>query len=680
VAREAAAWTRFVEPPPYSILLADRLREEMQLEQLKSSGAEAVLSTIDQLIAENRLSLTQAEAKIRQLNEQLESPSEAAAQRLSLQRELERLRSQVAAGSIGVLDLERQLRQVAVADSGIRLEWLKRQLAFTDGQSKFTQADLDQVNARIDLDRQQLEREFTEAEARADSALRALETARDEQRRSQSLPQADPVAAAYPSEKVATRQAQFDTTQVTTRVLRFMLESVSIERTTWEMRFAAYDSHSVETLSESEQRLNTYNRRLDLWRDFQQQQSAVVPSQIEFEESRLATLGADSILLPLARERLATVRERDQLLLRLVRRMEQLQRLNQRWEDEINVAEARLPLSGRVRNLFSGAGSFIQKLWTLELLTVEDTITVEGQTITGKRSITLGKIILAVLILVIGVWITGLIARVAQPIMIRRFKMDVNQANLIRRWIRALMVACLVIFSLVSVKIPLTVFAFAGGALAIGLGFGTQNLLKNFVSGLIILFERPFRVGDVLDVAGQRGTVTGVGLRASVLQLWDGKETLIPNSALLENNLINWTYTDRKVRFNINVGVAYGSDPRRVTQLLAEAADRHGLVAKDPKPQVLFSEFGDSALAFELRFWVDVTNTNAAQVASDLRLMIAGALAEQKIDIAFPQRDLHLHASGPIPVLVVPSPSAVAPDRITDPKEIAQTRGNGTSS
>jgi len=203
------------------------------------------------------------------------------------------------------------------------------------------------------------------------------------------------------------------------------------------------------------------------------------------------------------------------------------------------------------------------------------------------------------------------------------------------------------------VKIPLTVFAFAGGALAIGLGFGTQTLLKNFVSGIIILFERPFRVGDVLDVSGNRGTVTSIGLRASVLQLWDGTETLIPNSALLENNLTNWTFSNRTVRFTVAVGVAYGSDTRRVVQLLTEVAERHGLIEKDPKPQVLFTDFGESALSFELRFWVDVLRANSAQVASDLRHMIAGTFAENGIVIAFPQRDLHLDTARPLQVELV---------------------------
>jgi potassium-dependent mechanosensitive channel len=656
VAREAQAWTKFVEAPPYSVLVADRLRGEIQAEQLKSASGEAALATIDQLIGENRSELTRAEEKIRQFNERLEGMEDSVATaRLSWQRDLDRLRSQVALASVGFLDTERQLRQEALAENRIRLGWLQRQLVIAQAGATFTQADLDQVTARIESDCQALERELTAAQAHWRTALQALEVAREELRGTQALSDADAAATARATEGVAAREAQLETAQAAIRMLRFMLESENVERAMWEMRFAAYDSRSVETLVESERRLETFTRRLDLWKDYQRQQMEVFPSQIELQETHLRNLPADSELLPLARERLAALRNRDQLLQRFVRRMEQVQRLNQRWSEELHVAEQQLPFLGRVRNLFSNARSFLEKFWTFELFTVEDTITVEGQRISGKRPVTLSKIVMAVLILGVGIWITGLLSRVAEPIIIRRLKIETNQARLIRRWLRALMVVCLVLFSLLSVKIPLTVFAFAGGALAIGLGFGTQTLLKNFVSGLILLFERPFSVGDVLDVGGQRGTVTQIGLRASVLQLWDGTETLIPNSSLLENNVSNWTYSTHKVRFSVTVGAAYGSDTRRVIQVLGEVAERHGVVEKEPKPQALFTDFADSALTFELRFWVDVIKANAAQVQSDLRQMIAGAFTDNGIVIAFPQRDLHLDTARPLSVEIVPS-------------------------
>ncbi len=435
-----------------------------------------------------------------------------------------------------------------------------------------------------------------------------------------------------------------------------MLDIGSVERAMWELRYAAYDSQNVKTLAESERRLEAFVRRFEVWKDFYQQQLEVSSSQIELQETRLRSLAADSDLLPLARERLAALQERGEMLQRLVLRKNQVQRLSERWAEGLRVAQRRLPFLSRVRTLFADTHSFLKKLWSFELFTAEDTITVEGQKITGRRSVTFGKVTLALLIVGVGIWISGFVSRLTESLIVRRLKIEANQARLIRRWLRALLVVCLVMLSLVSVKIPLTVFAFAGGALAIGLGFGTQTILKNFVSGLILLFERPFRVGDVLEVGGQRGTVTQIGLRASVLQLWDGTETLIPNSSLLESNVSNWTYTSRYVRFSVTVGVAYGSDIRRVIQLLGEVAERHGLVEKEPKPQALFMDFADSALAFELRFWLDVIRANSSQVRSDVRQMIAVTLAENNIVIAFPQRDIHFDTARPIPVEIVPAP------------------------
>jgi len=214
----------------------------------------------------------------------------------------------------------------------------------------------------------------------------------------------------------------------------------------------------------------------------------------------------------------------------------------------------------------------------------------------------------------------------------------------------------LVLFSLISVRIPLTVFAFLGGTLVIGLGFGATTLLKNFISGVIILFERPFRVGDMLEIENRKGLVTSIGIRSSVLQLSDGTEMLFPNSTLIESKLTNWTYSNQKVRFSIMIGVAYGTDTRQVGRLLTEEALRHGLVQREPAPLALFQEFGDNALTFELRYWVDVQQHSPSQIASDLRHMIAGSVAEHGIAIAFPQRDVHLDTTSQLRVQILPAP------------------------
>jgi potassium efflux system protein len=440
-----------------------------------------------------------------------------------------------------------------------------------------------------------------------------------------------------------------------------MQQTSVAERTIWEMRYAAYHSRNVGTIRQIRTKLEQLDQRVQLWLEYYRQQMENSASQVSRLEARLADLDAASDLAPLIRERLATLHERDQMLLRVVRNIERGSRLLERLHEGLEEAAGTLPFLSRLSDTFSDAGTMLSRLWSFELFVAQDTITVDGQQITGKRSVTLGKVVTAILILVVGYWLAGRATGLLEPVFVKRFKIEANQANLIRRWVRVVLVVSLALFSLVSVKIPLTVFAFAGGALAIGLGFGLQTMLKNFVSGIIILFERPFRVGDVLDVAGQRGTVGSIGIRSSVLQLWDGTETLIPNSALLENNLTNWTYSNHTVRFTVTVGVAYGSDPRRVIQLLGEIAERHGQVEKNPKPQILFTNFGASSLDFELRFWVNVVKANSAQVASDLRQMIVGAFTEAGLVIAFPQQDVHLDTARPIQVQMMAAPTPPPP-------------------
>ena len=672
LAREAQTWTGFSEPRPYSILLADGIRESIQVERLEVANGESALSMLAGLIEENRVLLNQAEEKIRQINEQLEgNPNAQTVSELTWRGEFEKLRSQVAAGAMTVLDLERKVRQERLAGSRVHLGLLERQLVLANAGAIFMESDMEKVAARLNGEQRQLEGELADAESRRRAAAQALESDEEEWRRIRARPGADVSVSVRAAEQVEVRRTQLETADTAATVLRFMLEAGNVERAIWEMRFASYRSRNVEALGEAAGRLEHFGRRVELWKNYYRQQLESASSQVLLQETRLAGLGTNSDLAPLVRERLAALRERDQFLLRIVRNVERGDRLIQRMSEGLREAAGDLPFTDRVRNAFSNTGTWFSRLWHLELFVAQDTITVDGQSITGKRSVTLGKVILAILILVVGYWVTGLISRVMERTFIKRFKIDANQASLIRRWLRVVLVLSLAIFSLVSVKIPLTVFAFAGGALAIGLGFGMQTLLKNFVSGIIILFERPFRVGDVLDVAGQRGSVVGVGIRSSVLKLWDGTETLIPNSTLLENSVTNWTYSSRKVRFTINVGVAYGSDTRRVVQLLSEIAERHGLVEKEPPPQILFVDFADSSLAFELRFWVDVIRSNSAQVASDLRHMIAGTLAEHGIVMAFPQRDLHLEASRPLQVQVLPTPDRAPQAGQSSPEMIA---------
>ncbi len=180
----------------------------------------------------------------------------------------------------------------------------------------------------------------------------------------------------------------------------------------------------------------------------------------------------------------------------------------------------------------------------------------------------------------------------------------------------------------------------AFGALGVGLGFGLQNIFNNFISGLILLFERPIQVGDSIEIDGIWGEVRKINVRSTVVQTLDNASLIVPNSEFISGRVLNWSFKDLRIRRNINVGVAYGSDVELVRRTLLEIAEAHPLVLKQPEPSVLFVDFGDSALLFRLRFWTTVPV--CLQVETDIRFEINRMFQERGIEIAFPQLDVHV--------------------------------------
>ena len=189
--------------------------------------------------------------------------------------------------------------------------------------------------------------------------------------------------------------------------------------------------------------------------------------------------------------------------------------------------------------------------------------------------------------------------------------------------------------------IELNKFTVLTGALGVGLGFGLQNIVNNFVSGLILLFERPIHVGDTVDVGGLVGIVRRIGARSSTVVTFQGAEVIVPNSNLLSNQVINWTLSSQWRRVDVPVRVAYGTDPERVIKLLVAVAESHPEVLLERRPMAFFVGFGESSLNFELRFWSPWQDT-WFQLQSDVTVAVAKALREAGIEIPFPQRDLHI--------------------------------------
>ncbi|MGY6560427.1 MAG: mechanosensitive ion channel family protein [Nitritalea sp.] len=190
--------------------------------------------------------------------------------------------------------------------------------------------------------------------------------------------------------------------------------------------------------------------------------------------------------------------------------------------------------------------------------------------------------------------------------------------------------------------IDLSAFGILAGALGVGIGFGLQNITNNFISGLIILFERPIKVGDRIEVANVTGDVVKISARSTTITTNDNISVIVPNSYFIDSEVINWSHNDRMVRFNFPVGVSYKEDPEHIRKILMEIAREHPGVIEDPAPDILFDEFDDSSLNFNMRVWTTDFTNKPKVLKSELYYKIFKRFQEEGVEIPFPQRDLHI--------------------------------------
>jgi small-conductance mechanosensitive channel len=667
--QELATWKGLPEKPPYSILLADRIRSEMHGAETTLEGLKSRRALLQQTAerARERVKLTQQQ--LRQLSEQAETASrDGATAQIIWQREQTRLMLRVAETAASAVETGRQLLDEEQAVAKLEVDLARRKLDLVAADLRFTPEDMEQVRRTLAAESDKLAgkeidnltRERTRRQTALEAALQALEAARaGPQPADGSSPQAPTGHLPAFEREVELQRARLHAVEARLESLGDAWEFHRARVALWESRYAVHQSGDASARLALRDNAGKLIEYLRLQKNFLEQQNRSAEAAAMEVESRrdLAPTTADKAFLEALKdaheERAAGIRH----TLAAV---------------DANMALARQILAesggdeGPPRSMAERwadwgviAANFAAAVWNFELLAVEDSIQVDGKTIAGTRSVTVGKVLLALFMLIAGYLLAVFLARQGERLLVRKLGWQAAHAGIVGRWLLAAEVVLLFVLVLAWVKIPFTIFAFLGGAVAIGLGFGMQTLLKNLISGLMILGEKPFRIGDLVEIGGIRGTVTNIGLRASTVNDVNGIETVIPNSTFIEQNLTNWTLTSGRVRFNIKVGVAYGSPVRSVIRHLEEVAARHGQVLKEPHVEVLLEDFGNDALIFGLYYWLDISSgTVARQVASDLRSMIEGSFTDHGIVFAFPQRDVHLDATLPLPVRLVPAAAA----------------------
>jgi small-conductance mechanosensitive channel len=276
-------------------------------------------------------------------------------------------------------------------------------------------------------------------------------------------------------------------------------------------------------------------------------------------------------------------------------------------------------------------------VWQLEIVTIDN------------HPVTIGKLVIAFLVLVVGIIVVRITFRLLGSRLLPKTSLKKSTASAIQKIFTYFGYLLVLLFALRMLNIPLAAFAFFGGAVAIGVGFGAQNIINNFISGFIIMAERPIAIGNLVEIDGILGEVEDIGARCTRVRTGENIHILVPNSSFLEKNITNWTLSDNRIRTKVTAGVVYGSPVRQVEELLVQAAKENEKILKFPEPFVVFNDFGDNALIFEVYFWITIQRIIERRlIESSLRFRIDDLFHEAGIIIAFPQRDVHLDTTRPL--------------------------------
>ena len=533
--------------------------------------------------------------------------------------ELENARLNVALSQIQVRDLKRTF------DANVdNIKRLRRRLENMTSILIFPQEVLDANIEKLQTRINELTEELNKARKSLDSAnlalarTRAVMTSKDET--SQEL-----------TVNYANFQARSARVNYWEYLLSFIEEEINYSREAqqiWRDRFKLFhDKATGEEIwklrDSSEKQVQDLQRQLEGIRSLE----ASILRQIENTQAQANTEGISSnvqqiLLQALDNQRkiVSDVLNRYEALIPNVIFLEQ--RLNAEANDNISALRVVEKVSNFSRETV--LGFFNTQLW-------------EGE----GYSVTVWRLIVAILVFLSSFFLSSWGSNLLKRRILKRANANVTAANAVQRILFYILWVAFALIALNIVEIPLTAFAFMGGAMAVGLGFGMQNIFNNLISGFIVIFSRPFKVNDIIEVAGASGKVEDIGSRSTRIKTWDGFDVVLPNRYFLENSVTNWTGSDMKKRELLKVGVAYNSDTRKVEELLNDIVKGHSKILKDPAPMVIFKNFGESALEFEIYYWIDLKQAAGIKVSSDLRHHIASVFNREGIEIPFPQRVVH---------------------------------------
>lgn len=618
------------EPQPYSFLLLDDLRDQLAVAQDRERSLEDEEKAAKALLASMADTHEADERRRRSAKEAAEFGRAADASSLRRESELSELRSRVTFEATNARRMEVENIELTRRVNRLRIEYLTEKVELVGKNVRFSREDLakrihdlDRYEANLKRDLRPLQKELARCERNWTDAKRQ----RDQDSRDRRVA----------NEAVAAWQLARESQQKKISLLNQRLGEVVLLRAAWEYRYRVFNHMaSGEQIEGWRQDLTGFRQRVRQQIDILNVRLADARNALSALEKRLMTEGRNDPELAgwieeQRRHRRAMLGVYDANLVYL----EAVRRVLDKVAAELNAGAMPASLSEWLTTI----GQTLKTSWNYELTSIDD------------RPITVRKLVSGLLLLLLGIFASRSLSRTMGKRVFPWFGLNDGISTALQSISFYFLVAVFALLALEWINVPLTIFTFMGGAVAIGVGFGSQNVLSNFISGLILLAERPIRVGDLVDIDGLYGTIEQVGARSTRVRTGSNLEIIVPNSKFLESNVTNWTLSDTRNRVSVRVGVAYGSSTRDVERILREAVDRVPSVLDDPEPIVLFQDYGDNALLFEVHFWVRMrTMMQGRRAMSEVRHKMGELLGAAGVTVAFPQRDIHLDTVRPIEV------------------------------
>lgn len=629
---EADAWKGFDTAPPQSTLMVEELierREAIEGKQTSSrSSVEVFKATLAGLLKESKVAEEDVELALKGLEQAKEDKAK-------LQWKLDTLKVKQRTLFVRASGLQHTITSLEelMRANEVSLGLLSRKIKEAGDDLVFSEEDLARIK-EASADRQSAwKKEGAEYRKRQRKAVDEKAVTAAALASLKATPEPDPTALEMAELNVETASVQLEALESISDSLDAILQLEAFTPESYELRFILLNNPNPAERKAAIASLASLHQRLEAWEVVASNQLASVSADIGKEQSRASLLPADDPkLVPLNKQR-ATLWEKQALFQRAIQAINNQRRTISRWLAYYADKEKAPWYTPAVETLSNGWQAAMG-IWNIPVNRYEETLEVDGQKVVQTRFVTLGTIVSAVIVFTIAYFIAARISRRVQGILVHRRLIGEAQARTLRNWVMLLVALLLALATLSWLSIPLTIFAFLAGALAIGVGFGTQTIIKNFISGIILLFERKVRVGDIIEVDGINGVVSEINTRSSIVRGFNGIENLIPNSLFLENRVVNWTLNSRLLRRELTLRVALDSPTQTVIEILNEAAARHGLILKDPAPLATLSHFGDNSLDFTLYFWIELNDkTNGLLVDSDLRLMIEKRLTDFDIHV-----------------------------------------------